>query len=433
MENIPKIISSLVILLAVVHAQEKLTADEAVAIALKNNYDIMIAHNDAEVARINNTAGNAGMLPYAAISASDNYTPDGNVDQKLSSGASTTSSAVNANAANAAAVLSWTLFDGGKMFVTKSKLSELEDLGQIAFKDKVLQTVFNVTVAYYDVVRQKQQLASVSKVLTYNRERVTILSASFGQGLSPKTDFLQAQIDLNVYIEDSVDQQNVIGVAKRTLNQLLSRDAETAFDVVDSIPFNFTLNRDTLLQKVRANNTTLLSSQKQLNVAKLSEKEFYSLLWPRVTVNGGYAFSRNDNPASSVTMNRAYGPQIGGTVSLPLYQGGNAVRQIRAAKLETRSAEYTLADVKLQVEIQVQNTFDEFENQRNLLALEKQDVALAKENLDISMQRLRYGQATSLELRQAEDSYEQSLTRLTDIAFNLKLAETKLKQLIAEL
>jgi outer membrane protein TolC len=67
------------------------------------------------------------------------------------------------------------------------------------------------------------------------------------------------------------------------------------------------------------------------------------------------------------------------------------------------------------------------------LALEKQDVALAKENLDISMQRLRYGQATSLELRQAEDSYEQSLTRLTDIAFNLKLAETKLKQLIAEL
>ena len=380
MENIKKIISFLVILLAVVHAQEKFTADEARGIALKNSYGIMIAHNDAEIARINNTAGNAGMLPSAAISASDNYTPKGSVDERLSTPTQhdTSFSGVNANNANVAALLSWTLFDGGKMFVTKKKLSEIEELGQITFKDNVLQTLYNVTVAYYDVVRQKQQLASVSKVLTYNREHVTILSASFGQGLSPKTDLLQAQIDYNVNIEDSVNQQNVIAIAKRTLNQLLSRDVETPFDVVDSIPFNFTLNRDTLLQKVRANNTTLLSSQKQLNVAKLSEKEFYSLLWPRVTVNGGYAFSRNDNPASSVTMNRAYGPQIGGTVSLPLYQGGNAVRQIRAAKLETRSAEYTLADVKLQVEIQVQNTFDEFENQRNLLALEKQDVALAK-------------------------------------------------------
>jgi outer membrane protein TolC len=432
MKNIPIIISFLAILFAIIHAQQNLTADEAIGIALKNNYGILVAHNDAEVARINNTAGNAGMLPSAAITASDNYTPEGNVDQKLLNGASTSSSAVNANTANATALLSWTLFDGGKMFVTKSKLNELEELGQLAFRDKVLQMVYSVTVAYYDVVRQKQQLASVGKVLTYNRERVTILSASFGQGLSPKTDFLQARIDLNVYIEDSVNQQNVIGVAKRTLNQLLSRNAESPFDVVDSIPFNFIPNRDTLLQKVRSNNTAILSSQKQMNVAKLSEKEFYSLLWPRVTVNGGYEFSRNDNPASSVTMNRAYGPQIGGTVSLPLYQGGNAVRQIRAAKLETRSAEYTLADVKLQVEIQVQNTFDEFENQRNLLALEKEDVALAKENLDISMQRLRYGQATSLELRQAEDSYEQSLTRLTDIAFNLKLAETKLKQLMAE-
>jgi outer membrane protein len=296
----------------------------------------------------------------------------------------------------------------------------------------VLQTVYNVTIAYYDVVRQKQQLASVGKVLTYNRERETILSASFGQGLSPKTDFLQAQIDLNVYIEDSVNQQNVIGVAKRTLNQLLSRGPETSFDVIDSIPFNFTPNRDTLLQKVLANNTSILSSQKLMDVAKLSEKEFYSLLWPRITVNGGYAFSRSDNPASPTTMNRAYGPQIGGSVSLPLFQGGNAVRQIRAAKREALSAEFTLADVKLQVEMDVRNALDEFENQRNLLALENKNVALARENLEISMQRLRYGQATSLELRQAEDSYEQSLTRLTDIAFTLKLAETKLKQLMAD-
>ena len=380
MKIIFKIFFFLIYLFSFVYSQQTLTADEARCIALKNNYGIMVAHNDAEVARINNTAGNAGMLPSAAISASDNYMPREHVDEGFQPRPNTNQLflTVNVNNTNVAALLSWTLFDGGKMFVTKKKLSEIEDLGQITFKDNVLQTLYNVTVAYYDVVRQKQQLASVSKVLTYNREHVTILSASFSQGLSPKTDLLQAQIDYNVNIEDSVNQQNVIAIAKRTLNQLLSRDVETPFDVVDSIPFNFTLNRDTLLQKVRANNTTILSSQKQLNMAKLSEKEFNSLLWPRVTVNGGYAFSRNDNPASSVTMDRAYGPQIGGAVSLPLYQGGNAVRQIRTAKLETRSAEYTLADVKLQVEIQVQNTFDEFENQRNLLALEKQNVALAK-------------------------------------------------------
>jgi outer membrane protein len=434
MKNMLNILFLHICIFSIVYSQPKpvLTADEAVSIALKNNYGILVAHNDAEVTRVNNTAGNAGMLPSAAITASDNYAFQGKIDQTLSGGASTTSSGVHANAANAAAILSWTIFDGGRMFITKSKLNESEALGQIAFRDKVLQTAYDVTVAYYNVVRQKQQLASVVKVLSYNRERVTILSASFGQGLSPKTDCLQAKIDLNVYKEDSVDQQNVVVVARRTLNRLLCRDVETPFDVADSIPFTFTPNRDTLLRNARANNTAILSLQRQANVANLSAKELSALRWPRVTVNGGYLFSQSDNSASSVTMSRNSGPQIGGTVSLPLYQGGNAVRQISAAKLAAQSAELALADVALQVDMEALNALDEFENQQKLLALERENAVLARENLDISMQRLRYGQATSLELRLAEDSYEQSLTRLTDIAFNLKSAETKLKQLMAE-
>jgi outer membrane protein TolC len=413
------------------NAQQLLTIEDAVGITLKNNYDILVSHNDADAAKVNNTAGNAGMLPYAAITASDNYGPQGTVEQKIS-GSTKNTSGVNANTASAAAMLSWTLFDGGKMFVTKNKLNEMQELGKVELKDKILQTVYSVNVAYYDVVRQKQQLASVCKVLTYNRERETILKTSFAQGMSPKTDYLQAQIDLNVYIEDSVNQQSMISIAKRTLNQLMSREAGTDFDVADSIPFNFVPDKALLLTKVKTNNTTILALQKQANIAKLSQKEFQSLLWPRVTVNGGYVFSQSDNPASQIPMNRTYGPQVGGAVSLPIYQGGNTMRQIKTADLAAQSVEYTLANVTLQVEILVQNTLDEFENQKNLLALEKENVGLARENLDISMQRLRLGQATSLELRLAEDSYEQSLTRLTNIAFTLKLAETKLKQLMAE-
>ncbi|HMD68679.1 MAG TPA: TolC family protein, partial [Chitinivibrionales bacterium] len=58
---------------AVADAQPLLTADEAVSIALKNNYDILVARNDAEIAKVNNTPGNAGMLPTIAVAGSDNY------------------------------------------------------------------------------------------------------------------------------------------------------------------------------------------------------------------------------------------------------------------------------------------------------------------------------------------------------------------------
>jgi outer membrane protein TolC len=423
---------SLLIMLVAGHAQQLLTADDAVSIALKNNFDILVAHNDAEVAKVNNTPGNAGMLPTIAVTGSDNYSLASGY-QKPAAGPEIIYANQGASVFAAGAALSWTLFDGGKMFVTKKKLGELEKLGGLQFRVKVLQTAYDVTAAYYDVVRQKQQLASLQEVITYNQEQVTILQTSFGAGLSPKTALLQAQIDLNVYKENALAQQTVIRSAKRTLNQLLSRDADAGFEVTDSIPLNYAPDKDQLVRKLDTANIDILAFQKQVEIARMNLQEARTQLFPRITVSGGYYASQSDNPASTVPLNRTYGPQAGGAVTIPLYQAGNVSRQIAAAKLQLSSTEYDLKSIKLGVAGQLRNALDEFESQRSLLQLEEGNVALAKENLDISMQRLRYGQSTTLELRLAQDSYEQSRTRLTNIKYSLKVAETKLRQLIAEL
>ena len=193
-----------------VHSQNKLTAEDAVSLALKYNYDILVSGNNATADSINNTAGNAGMLPNLSITGSENYAPGNNATRKLPDGTNVTSSNINSNTLNASVGLNWTLFDGGKMFITKRKLNEIQSLGEIQFRDKVLQTVYNVIIAYYDVVRQKQELASLNEVITYNLERVKISQTSFDAGLSPKTNLLQAKIDLNVYQENAINQETII-------------------------------------------------------------------------------------------------------------------------------------------------------------------------------------------------------------------------------
>jgi outer membrane protein TolC len=422
----------IVLPLVISFAQPLLTPDDAVSIALKNNYDILVARNDSEIAKVNNTLGNAGMLPSAAITGSESFSLN-TVDQKPSVGVETKSNGAQSNAFAAAALLNWTLFDGGKMFITKRKLSELESLGNLQLKDQVLQTVYNVITAYYDVVRQKQQLASFNVVIAYNQEHVNIQQISFDAGLAPKTNILQAKIDLNVNKESAIRQQTVIIEAKRTLNLLLSREANTVFDVADSIPLTFTPDKTGFLERIYTTNTGVLEIQKQVAVARLSLQEIRTLGLPRIAFNGGYGGSESDNSASTVLMNRSYGPVIGGTISIPLYQSGNVIRQASAARLALKSSEIELENVKLQTSIQLQNLLDDFDNQRQLLAIEKDNTALAKENLDISLQRLKQGQSTTLELKQAEQSYEDALTRLVEIEYGLKVAETKLKQLLAML
>jgi len=201
-------------------AQKIITVDEAIATALNNNYGIRIARSQADINKLNNTAGNAGMLPEVSLTGSDKYALNDNY-QKFSAGNDATNPSLSSNAINAGVALSWTLFDGGKMFITKNKLNEIEAQGEILFRENVLQTVYDVVASYYDVVKQKQQLVSINEAMRLNEERVKISSTSFDAGLAPKTDMLQAKIDLNVYRENAILQLSAIEAAKRSLYQLL--------------------------------------------------------------------------------------------------------------------------------------------------------------------------------------------------------------------
>lgn len=413
-------------------AQQVLSVQDAINIALKNSYDIQVAANDASIDKANNTRGNAGMLPTVGLNVSDNLSLISN-HQETANKVKTSTSNARTNTIDAGIALSWTLYDGGKMFVTKQKLQEIEALGEIQYRDRVLQTVYNVIVAYYDVVKQKQQLASINEVTNYNKERVKILQTSFDAGNVDKTVLLQAKIDLNVNQENAINQKDVIAVAKKNLNQLICRDITTEFEVTDLIQTDYLPNVDELKQKLYETNTTILSLQKQVDIAKLSFKEMNTLKNPRFSLTTGYNFTRNDYTLYSLLNNRTLGPQIGGTISFPLYQGGNANRQIKISAIELKSSQYALENAKLAAYTQLVNALTDFEAQRNLLKIEIDNNALAKENLDISTQRLRLGQTTSLEIRQAQESYQDSYTRLLNFEYNLKVSETKLKQLISAL
>ena len=417
----------------VLFAQKLITVDNAVGIALKNSYDILVSRNDADIAKMNNTVGNAGMLPTVAANGSDNYSVNNSLIKQFPD-SEINSSNVSTNAVNANIQLNWTLYDGGKMFVTKNKLNEIEALGGLQYRTQIEQTVYDVVVAYFNVVKQQQQLVSFNKVISYNQERVTILQTSFNAGSTAKNNLLQAKIDLNVSKENSIAQQSIIISSKRNLNQILSLNIDsTAYDVIDSIPLMYKPNKADLLNKIYTNNTNVLSFQKEIDIARLSVDEFKANRLPKVNFNTSYNYQFTNNSSGTTLLSRYYGPQVGGSISIPIFQGGNINRLIATSKIQLESAHYNLENSKIQVNTQLENALTDFENQEHLLAIEKENTDLVKENLEISMQRLRYGQTTALEVRQAQQSYEDSFTRLINFKYNLKVAETKLRQLIAEL
>lgn len=417
---------------SVANAQTVLTVEDAVKIALAKNYGILMARNDAEVTRINNSIGGAGMLPSVSLSGSGGYAIS---DQKQTAldGTVKKYNGTTTQSLSTSVELNWTLFDGGKMFVTKQKLNEIQSLGELQLKDQVLQTQYDVISAYYNVVKQKQQLASINEIIKYNTERVKILQTSFNAGLAAKNSLLQAKIDLNVYKENAISQQYNINTAKKSLNLILGASTDSLYEVADSIPTGELINKSEMVQKLFDVNTNVLSSQKQVDIAKLTLNEYRKSRYPIINFSAGYSITKRNYTNWTSKQSTTLGPEFQGTISIPLFQAGRINRQVSTQKLEVETMKYNLEDVKQKVSTDLSNAINEYEYQQSMLAIEKENNQLTKENLEISIQRLKQGETTTLEVHQAQDDYMQSCTRLVTFKYNLKVAELKLRQLLSTL
>lgn len=409
-----------------------LTPDEAVRIALENNYDIRLSRADADIAKLNNIKANAGMLPTLNFVANENFTLS-SFQQKLANGNEFSALGAPFNTANAGVQLNWTLFDGRRMHIAKKRLEELETLGQLNLQNQVQQTTAAVLQNYYEIVRSRLQERALAEVIALNEERLRIAEARLAAGFAAQTDALQARIDLNQRRADLLNQQTATDAAKRALNRLLVRPPETAFEVDENLANAYSPDRNALLQKMLAQNPDLVSLKKNADVAVLVVDENRTLNKPRITGIGQFNAQRSDNGSGFLLNNTQAGLTVGAGLVIPLYTGGNLKRQMEVAQVQAQQANLRVEAQRIAIEAELDNQLAFFQTQQQVLTLEEDNVKNARENLNVSTERFRLGQTNALETQTAQNSLEQALARRNLVQYNLKATEIQLRLLAGEL
>jgi outer membrane protein len=409
-----------------------LTADEAVRLALEQNFNILLVQGDADIARLNNTKANAGMLPTVNLVMNETVTLSA-FQQKLANGNEFNTLGAPFNVANAAVQLNWTLFDGRRMYTTKRRLEEQEALGSLRLRNEVQQTTAAVLMAYIQIVRSRMQERALEEVIALNEERLRIADARLIAGFAAQTDALQARIDLNQRRSDLLSQQTNTLLAKQGLNQLLARPAAVDFEVDDRIEVNYVPERDRLLAGMADQNPGLLALMKDAEIAALGVDETRSLYKPRITGTGQLIAQRSDNGAGFLLNNTQAGISVGASLVLPLYTGGNIRRQVDVAQLAALQASIRASSGRLALETAVDQQLAQFLNGQSTLVLEEENVINARESLNISTERFRLGQTTALEVQSAQNILEQALLRRNLALTNLKITELELRLLAGEL
>ena len=405
-----------------------LTIEDAIVLALKNNYDIVVAKNQSQQAANNNTLGNAGMLPKVDLNAFGNLANNA-TKQEFSSGLVVDKSGVQSKNITTGAYLTWTVFDGLKMFATHNKLQQLQLMGELNVKIQIENTLVNVITAYYVIAMQKQLINGLKENISVSEERLKIAQKKYDIGTSAKTDVLQAKIDLNALRSTLMRQNTLLLDAKGELNQLLIQPVEQEIDVKDSIPLMNQYKYEDLKNLIMTNNSDLLFAQKNIDVSSYIIKEGRASFYPKLNLNANYIFTRAQNQAGFTLLNQNLGLNLGFTANWTIFNGFTGRNNLKNLQLNLENSKLEYENVKTLTQLALVKAFKKYQDDISILQLEEENNKLAKENLIISLERFRLGANTSIELKEAQRSYEESINRLSDERFNTKLSETQLLKL----
>ena len=414
------------------HAQKTLSLNEAIQTALKNSYDIQLVENNLAIAKNNNNIGVAGGLPTITNTTTNNNTlttinqtfPDANRN--------TSRNGVDGSTLNNGLNASILLFNGYRVQATKSRLASLETQNKSLLESQLLNTISIVMQQYYNVVRQQAFLKTIQKSIETSKQRLEIIETRQKIGVANQADFLQSNLDLNALIQAEQNQLLIIDQAKADLLNTIVLPATTTVLINDSIQIDDQLVLSVVEAKMKTH-PLLQSAQQLINVNQFLEKETKSLTYPTLRASTGYNYNSNKSAAGFILLNESYGPFLGVNLSIPLYNGGANKRAIKNAAINTNNAKIQFQNTEQNLTTELFKTYQSYKNSLKQTPIEIQNFEMSQSLLDLVMQKYQLGQATMVDVKQAQQSFETAGFRLVSLRFSAKIAEIELKRLSNQL
>lgn len=409
-----------------------LTLEEAIKIALQNNYDIRLSRNELKIDELNNSPGNAGMLPLVDASVVNNNSVLNTTQTQADGSQRTLDGARNMNLTYGVG-LDWTVFDGLRMFARKEQLNILQQQGAAELKLAILTKISDVYLTYYEIVQQQQQLIAMDTAIVISRERVTTAENRFTIGKASKLELLNAQVDLNTDNSELLRQKELIRTTKIRLNEILARDAAIEFTVENEIVIDQDLALETIKADAARQNPQLQAQILAKNSAVQQLKQVKALRYPTVRINSGYNFTRSEASLGFVTQSSGRGFVYGFSASVPIFNGFLQNRNEMIAKVQLDSANILVEQQQNSLQSQVNSAFESYTTNLRLIEVERDNLKIAEQNLEITRSKFKIGTIIPIEFRTAQQNLLDAKVRLSNALYLTKIYEITLKELAGNL
>jgi outer membrane protein len=394
-----------------VFAEDHLTLNESIDIALKNSSILNIAKEEVNGAIAQKREAFTGFLPRFSTAYSYmrlNEDPYIRIPSfSLFSGSWITPSfdipAGTANNYNWGIEVRQPLFAGGGILANYQAYRIGEDVAHVEETAKYQDVVQEVKIAYFNVLRAQ-------RIQNTARQAVEMLSAHrdiaenyFKVGMIPQNDLLHAEVELANGKQGLIRAQNAVELAKSNFNTVLKHKIFAPVEVVDILsysPLDKTFE-ECLNIAQRSRPELKISSLRAAQAGKLVRVAQSDYL-PTLSMVGNYT-KFGDNP--SVTGSDFKDPEswyLMAVASWNFWEWGKTKFRVDASKARENQAIETSRELNDKVTLEIKNAYLILQETESQIVVWQKVIEQAQENFRISEERYKERIATSTEVLDAQ-------------------------------
>ena len=397
---------------AAVNAQEMLSLDDALRLALQNNglARAALAETDAADARL--AAARANLYPSIDLSSSTTRT-------RIEGGGAIADTTQRQNGFG----LEWLLLDNGQRELRIRQSSRTAEATRQSTRETLRRVLFQTARAYYEVLRRKELLQVADTAVRRAETLLEVAKAQAEVGAAPQKDVLQAEADLANARVQQIQARNALRLAETDLKRLIGWEAQkplpelTAPDAPPSP--DPALSVEQLWQRARLQRPDLRDAELRLQISRLGldAARLNSLLRLQISARGFREYEPNSRTQGSLSIVASY----------PLFDGGLTRAALREAEASLQSAQFRLQQAERDAYAEVESALLSIREAFERLEASKIAVAAAQRNFDAAQESLREGVGTIVEVLTAQLALITAETNLVQATYDAAVAELQLR------
>jgi outer membrane protein len=377
----------------------RLTLDQSVALALKQNPTAQIAIITAAQSVQDKNVVRADLLPQANLSVTDSV-------ERLNLQAflgeripgfpqhAGPFQVFSAGPTFSAPVFDLTLF---RRYQAARETANASKSDSLSTREQVILLVVSQYIGTLRAVANVQA----------SQSRVELAQALYDQaadvqkeGVGTGIDTLRANVELQNEKQRLLEAQADRDTSLFGLSRLLNLDPRQVIELADSLSFFDTPQPEVVasIDSALAERQEWKSMQEQLKSAGLQKKASSESRLPRLDFNGNWAYLGGSSTTGIPTYNYE------AAVTVPLFTGGRIHAEVVRADLEIQKLQQQEDDLRNQIALDVKTALLNLDSARSQVTVANLGMQLSKEEVDQARDRFRAGVANNIEVIQAQDS-----------------------------